>query len=389
MNTLNFKKITDIPVIFFLGLYFLIFVCYLGSYLSSLNFLFTLQIGYVGSFLGKFLFLIFTCVYLINPQSGNAIYSTLTNSLFLEKICSLTLKLNNFTGKRPIFSFYLVYIYVLLLILHWFMLLFTEIDLYVEFLYNCFNIIRLLIFPLFIYTYIALYGPTSFKVVDATLTGNLSLEDAKKILNSSISFAKQALKLYPKSTKGGGIILGGLAVAQGGSMLYGTSIRNEINRTAVAPAVQDQIKLLSSYECLQDNNCQELLSQTMNLFRTANGSSMSLAYHDVKAVVSGDPTLNRKLETLVEMLPKINAEAYKNALKQKAAEIEWKGVSIEQTSNSTQIGQSSSSLLSTSQSAEAKAQLEELSKTSIVTLGKPSGPSSPLEEFWSFFFNNY
>lgn len=368
MSTLDLKKITQLPLVFFLGLYFLIFICYFGSYISSLHFLLTLQAGTGSNILAKFLFLIFTCLYLVKPQSGYTIYKTLTSSILLENFFSFMRKLNKFTEKHPLLCFFLVYIYILLLLLHWYMRLFTGIDFYVEYLYNCFNIFRLLLFPLVIFSYVILYGPSSFKVID--ISSNINLEEIKKILKSSISFTEKVFQQYPKSAKSGALLLGAGAVIGAGAMSHGSGVRSSILDGAQAPVISAQLNRLDTPECLQDEKCQELIGATMRLFAQINKSNLSLTYHDVNALAHQEPTLSDDWTYLLQILPKVNANAIEKALKEKSDLIASKAVNIEQPLPLT--------------SSTVESQLTN-SETTVVPFTRPPGASTPVEDFWYFF----
>ena len=370
MSTILKKKISDYPIVFFSLLYFLIFICFLSSYFSSVHFLFTLKTSYASSFFCKVLFLVFLCMYLINPQSGKTVYYTLTSNFFLEKIYSASLKLKNFTINQPILSFYLAYIYLLLLILHWYMLLFVGIDYYVEFAYHCFNIIRLFLFPIFIYAFIGLHGPKIFNVIDVGT--NLSSDELLKVLKNSSEFIEKIVKSHPIKTKVGGVLLGLVGATVGVGITHGTKVSSHIDRASHALVIKSLLDNLSSSQCLNNENCRDLAAETIRVFGKAAKASTSIALDDVVAMVEGNPTLTQEFEKILTRLPVDNAEAYREALKAKEYEIS----TILASSNSYQVEENLSDLPSTSQ---------------IVPLSKPTGPNSPLElvDFWSFFFNNY
>ena len=371
MTRLN-NKIINSPFIFYLGLYFLFFICFLGSYLTSVSFLLTLEVNYGGSFIAKILFLIFTCVYLLNPASGKTIYDSLTSAIYLEKVFIFTKKVNSFTTKHPFVAFYLLYFYMLLLILHWFMLLYSGIDIYIELLYNCFNVLRLLLFPLIIYYYILYYGPSSFTVVD--LSATFSVEELQKAFKSSANFFKVALQKAHKTTKGTMVITGVGALVGGSAVAHGANVRSQIEETASRPPLSSEIAKLGNDDGMSDPKCQEMLVEIITIFRKKNENGLIISYNDIKAFVNKEPTLSESWDNLTRLIPHLNADAFKKA----KAELEARAIQEASTSSPTAIGLSASS-------QPTEASLEAMPQTSITVLNKATTPGSPLEELWSFF----
>lgn len=372
---------TNNQFVFFLGLYFLIFICYVNSYYYSLHFLFTFEVSYAGSFFFKFLFLLFVVLYLLNPNSGMIIFSALTNLSLLALVSNLGLKLNNFTRNYPILSFYLGYIYVLLFVLHWFMLLFTELDLGVEFFYNCFNLIRLLLFPLVIAAYIATYGPR-LHVVEIHLT----LDDCKNIVKDIYSFASKAYAKAPLPVKVGTGVLTAAAAFQGGAMLHASTVRARVYQTTKAPIIDTQFQALNSHACLQDEKCQQLVQDTIRYFAKLNGSTVSITIDDIKSKLKDEPTYLEQLHEFLDVLPKINQKAYLNMLEKEAAHLGQSSSSTYQST--TPISENKSSQLEQAKltpGSPPETNINIVSDKTITPLAKSPGAHSPLEELWSIF----
>jgi hypothetical protein len=160
MSAPNERTLMSIPLVFFFILYFLIFIPFLSSLWSTLHFFFTLEIKYSASPLPKIGFMVFTLLYLLNPNSGKMIYEFLTNAHFMEFVSKAGVRLEKFTIKNPVLCVSVAYAYGMLLLLHLLMhLVINDVDIFVDYVYHCLNIIRLFVFPIFIYVYIVFYSP--------------------------------------------------------------------------------------------------------------------------------------------------------------------------------------------------------------------------------------
>lgn len=352
--------ITENQFIFIFGLYALIFISYFGGLVSTINFLITFQLSYHGTFLAKVLFFIFICLYLLKPQSGFIIYQSLLNTKILEKIFSFSKKVNSFIVNYPILTFFLVYFYIILLVLHWFFKIFAHghSDAYLELCYYTLNLVRLFLFPLLLYSYILFFAPSGFKMVDiSTLINN---EENVKALKSLAKFVKTANHKAPKLTKGIALLLGVSGLTFGAGVQYGNNVRDYIINSGLDPLISPEIEYLRTKEGRSDPECIEVLSQITSTRLYMHRPSLAVTWNELKCTYNEEITMVGTWDRILKALPHLNAQAQEKA------------------KNAQELNQS----LGISNSSESP--LESIG-TTAGALKKFPGANTILENLWSFF----
>ena len=112
-NISNKNSILNVPLVFFTGLYFLIFVLFYASWINALNFIIFQDSTRPGSLIGKILFLLFFIIHLVKPSIGNVLLKTLLDSRVFNFFSKYIEKIHTFSSKNPYLTFILIYFYLI------------------------------------------------------------------------------------------------------------------------------------------------------------------------------------------------------------------------------------------------------------------------------------
>lgn len=236
----------------------------------------------------------------------------------------------------------------------------NHVDLYIEFTYHCFNILRLSIFPLIIYGFVCYYGPSVFNMLE------INSEELLKILKSAGTLVDELIKKHPLKTKIGGGILGITTLTTAGSVAYGSKVKDEVAGATQSPLAAALIKKLSEKECLKNDECVSLARDMLKMFSSAAQSPMDIAINDMEARINGDPVLVKHMNYLLDRLTLVHKDVVRNEIDQKNSEI------LKILANSANTSEVPDDMAGPSQ---------------ISALSKNTDINSPVEifDFWSLF----
>lgn len=287
------------PFVFFVILYFLIFIAFFGSFANGIYFLLYSDRSFVLSLLTKFLFFCFCGLHLIFPNLGENIVCFIISPFFEEYFHSLYDFVNNKIEKSSFGFFIVIHCYVCLTFLHFFMLMFSSLDPFVEFFYQLFNLGRLWLFPLVIYTFVYTQYP-KFLVGSSTLADMIgsaeNVEQLGKLAKKMAIFLSDEYKKHPKA--GPTVLIGSVGIS--GALLWGSST------TKTAKAMSDSVggftssdvgnAALASSPDLEEK-CSHLVQAQLN---TA-AHPLRISFEDFKRLLKNEPfTLTEYRTSLTE-----------------------------------------------------------------------------------------
>lgn len=186
---------------FFIGLFYLILVCFLGSFFQTFYYLLYFDRSSLIIFVIRGLFFLFCWIQFVKPNFG-LVFVSLVLHPFFQKFCkNLEEIIQEIIQKFPLSTFVFVHFFISLTFLHLFMLTITGIDHFVEYVYQIFNLVKLCFFPVILSLYVYTQIPTRFYIGWENLTDPEKLEKLKKLAENVAQFIAEESKKKPRITK--------------------------------------------------------------------------------------------------------------------------------------------------------------------------------------------
>ena len=294
MNTNNLEKKTILqssPFFFYTGLYFLISICFISSFLVSVEFLVTLKINYYIIIIARFFFIFLIMSQLLFSNFGKTIVSFFISNFMLQYCSKIINYLENIKKNYPYLLFLFMYLYLWVFVIYWFTILFTEFDLRIAFFYYIFNIIRLLFFPVIIVSYILNNGKFLMMEQAFDLLNKLDQKEILKVMSTFKNLMVKGMKSNPKSAA----LLAASAFGVGGFSVSGYSTKEYIGIAMNNPHITGK-----TFGQLNDSKeSWEISAALVSILLETNKSSLTRGVNDFLKIIKGEPTLQTEFISLV------------------------------------------------------------------------------------------
>lgn len=289
---LNSSKLSDFA--FFVGLFFLICICFFGSLYNGLYFLLHLERSPLGFVYGRSLFLLFLIFQIIFPQFGKNIVSFILTPLFQIHYLNLEKTLQTRIQKNPFGLFLFFHLFLCLSLLHFFMIYFIGIESFFELLYQVFNIIRLWFFPLVIYLYVVTQLPSRWYSIWDVLVDEKATERLKELVEKSYVFSKESFQKYPKTSRSFLVFFLGI----GGGISWGHSTRERVKE--IQQVMDFSLSSIDAQAVATNPEFQELAEKLSALNIETTKSPFMISIMDIKNVFQGNSVLADEFGELVK-----------------------------------------------------------------------------------------
>lgn len=225
-------------------------------------------------------------VQLCSPQFGRNLLLLFLDPVIIENYKDKLENFSRFIKNYPFLSFLFFHLLFCLTLLHYFTLYFTGLDLVIEVCYQFFNGLKILLVPLFIFSFVLANFPPS-------LLMEISPENYEAVKKTVATAAKETTEMVKKYPKTGAALLAGvgsLAVVT----LEGQQQKNMIERSSMRGNPKD----LDKGALDQSPELQSLQDQLFDLEHQADKSIVAIGFEQVKRTFSGQPTMSEEYHEL-------------------------------------------------------------------------------------------
>jgi hypothetical protein len=200
MLFMNYQR--QLPeVSFFFFFYFLLCICFLGSAVNTIYFLFFFERNVFVLLLSRLCFILFCVFHSVFPNFRFAVLSFFLNPFFENYCLTIQNSLEKKLEKKPLSVFFLFHSLVCFTFLHLFMVFFTGLDVFLEYVYQLLNCLRIYSFPLVLYSYLRTQTATRFYAGWEQLADADKIEKTTEFAKKVAAFLSENYQKNPKTTQ--------------------------------------------------------------------------------------------------------------------------------------------------------------------------------------------